>query len=202
MPTRDPSIHAPWLAAQRRSRARRAAAARRLRCVRGVRTAFLVALASLVLAAGAAGAQTGGTTAAPAPSPTVAAVQKALGLEADGVAGPQTRRAIRRFQRRHDLAVDGVIGPATLAALGLGAARTASAGNAAALEAIADCESGGDPAAVSADGTYRGKYQFSVATWTALGGSGDPAAAPEAEQDARAAALYAARGTAPWPTCA
>ena len=191
MPTRDPSIHAPWLAAQRRSRARRAAAARRLRRVRGVRTAFLAALASLVLA-GAAGAQTGGTTAAPAPSPTVAAVQKALGLEADGVAGPQTRRAIRRFQRRHGLAVDGVIGPATLAALGLGAARTASAGNAAALEAIAECESGGD----------RGKYQFSVATWTALGGSGDPAAAPEAEQDARAAALYAARGTAPWPTCA
>ena len=201
MPTRDPSIHAPWLAAQRRSRARRAAAARRLRRVRGVRTAFLAALASLVLA-GAAGAQTGGTTAAPAPSPTVAAVQKALGLEADGVAGPQTRRAIRRFPRRHDLAVAGVIGPAPRAALGLGAARTASAGNAAALEAIADCESGGDPAAVSADGTYRGKYQFSVATWTALGGSGDPAAAPEAEQDARAAALYAARGTAPWPTCA
>ena len=201
MPTRDPSIHAPWLAAQRRSRARRAAAARRLRRVRGVRTAFLVALASLVLA-GAAGAQTGGAAAAPAPSPTVAAVQKALGLEADGVAGPQTRRAIRRFQRRHDLAVDGVIGPATLAALGLGAARTASAGNAAALEAIADCESGGDPTAVSADGTYRGKYQFSVATWTALGGSGDPAGAPEAEQDARAAALYAARGTAPWPNCA
>jgi len=39
-------------------------------------------------------------------------------------------------------------------------------------------------------------------TVLALGGSGDPAAAPEAEQDARAAALYAARGTAPWPTCA
>ena len=201
MPKPDPSIHAPWLAALRRSRARRAAAARRLRCVRGVRTAFVVALASLVLA-GAAGAQTGGTAGTPEPSPTVAAVQKALGVDADGVAGPQTRRAIRRFQRKHGLAVDGLIGPATLAALGLGAARTASAGNAAALAAIADCESGGDPTAVSADGSYRGKYQFSVATWTALGGSGDPAAAPESEQDARAAVLYAARGTAPWPNCA
>jgi len=198
VPTTDPSIHAPWLAAQRRSRARRAASARRLRRVRGVRTAFLAALTSLVLA----GAHTGATAAAPAPTPAVAAVQKALGVEADGVAGPQTRRAIRRFQRRHGLTVDGVIGPATLAALGLAAARTASAGNAGALEAIAACESGGDPTAVSADGTYRGKYQFSVATWTALGGSGDPAAAPEAEQDARAAALYAARGTAPWPNCA
>ena len=28
------------------------------------------------------------------------------------------------------------------------------------LEAIAACESGGDPTAVSADGTYHGKYQF------------------------------------------
>src|SRR5205823_11235122 len=28
------------------------------------------------------------------------------------------------------------------------------------LNAIASCESGGDPTAVSADGAYRGKYQF------------------------------------------
>src|SRR6478752_4461524 len=28
------------------------------------------------------------------------------------------------------------------------------------LESIASCESGGNPAAVSSDGTYRGKYQF------------------------------------------
>jgi peptidoglycan hydrolase-like protein with peptidoglycan-binding domain len=199
VPTSDPSLHAPWLAAQRRSRARRAAAARRLRRVRGLRSALLVAVASLALAATAPAATSG---AAPKPSPTVAAVQRALGVDADGLVGPQTRRAIRRFQRRHGLAADGVIGPATLAALGLGAAHTATAGNAAALEAIADCESGGDPTAVSADGQYRGKYQFSFATWAALGGSGDPAAAPEAEQDARAATLYAARGTAPWPNCA
>ena len=69
------------------------------------------------------------------------------------------------------------------------------------LEAIAACESGGDPTAVSAGGTYRGKYQFDSGTWAAVGGSGDPAAAPEAEQDRRAAALYAERGSAAWPVC-
>ena len=69
------------------------------------------------------------------------------------------------------------------------------------LEAIASCESGGDPAAVSADGTYRGKYQFDTGTWASVGGSGDPAAAPEAEQDMRAAILYSRAGSSPWPVC-
>jgi hypothetical protein len=69
------------------------------------------------------------------------------------------------------------------------------------LESIAACESGGDPTIVSSDGTYRGKYQFSVSTWESVGGSGDPAAAPEEEQDYRAALLYAQAGSSPWPVC-
>ena len=69
------------------------------------------------------------------------------------------------------------------------------------LEAIAACESGGNPTSVSADGTYRGKYQFSYETWAAVGGSGDPAAAPEAEQDYRAALLYERSGPGQWPVC-
>ena len=69
------------------------------------------------------------------------------------------------------------------------------------LEAIAACESGGDPTVVSSDGSYRGKYQFSFETWASVGGSGDPAAAPEREQDYRAALLYAASGSSPWPVC-
>jgi TolA-binding protein len=69
------------------------------------------------------------------------------------------------------------------------------------LEAIASCESGGDPTAVSSDGTYRGKYQFDYGTWESVGGSGDPAAASEAEQDYRAALLYAQSGSSPWPVC-
>jgi len=69
------------------------------------------------------------------------------------------------------------------------------------LTAIAACESGGDPTIVSASGAYRGKYQFSVSTWESVGGSGDPAAAPEHEQDYRAALLYARSGSSPWPVC-
>jgi hypothetical protein len=69
------------------------------------------------------------------------------------------------------------------------------------LDAIAACESGGDPTAVSSDGTYRGKYQFDYGTWAAMGGSGDPAAAPESEQDYRAALLYEQSGSSPWPIC-
>ena len=69
------------------------------------------------------------------------------------------------------------------------------------LESIASCESGGDPAAVSADGSYRGKYQFDYGTWESVGGSGDPAAAPEDEQDYRAALLYSQSGSSPWPIC-
>ena len=71
----------------------------------------------------------------------------------------------------------------------------------AALERIAQCESGGNPQAVSASGQYRGKYQFDLGTWQSLGGAGDPAAASEAEQDRIAAILYGRSGPAPWPVC-
>jgi hypothetical protein len=83
-------------------------------------------------------------------------------------------------------------------------ARAAAAPSAAAspqLEAIAACESGGNPSAIGGGGAYRGKYQFDYGTWASVGGSGDPAAAPEAEQDARAAMLLARSGTSPWPVC-
>jgi soluble lytic murein transglycosylase-like protein len=68
------------------------------------------------------------------------------------------------------------------------------------LDAIAACESGGDPTAVNAAGYY-GKYQFDTGTWASVGGSGNPAAASEAEQDYRASLLYARAGSSPWPVC-
>ena len=77
----------------------------------------------------------------------------------------------------------------------------AAGASSATLSAIAACESGGNPAAVSADGAYHGKYQFDYSTWASVGGSGDPAAASEAEQDYRAALLYARSGSGAWPTC-
>ena len=82
-----------------------------------------------------------------------------------------------------------------------GSASNGGATTPAHLAAIAACESGGNPSAVGGGGAYRGKYQFDRQTWASVGGSGDPAAAPEAEQDQRAAALYARAGSAPWPTC-
>jgi hypothetical protein len=81
--------------------------------------------------------------------------------------------------------------------------KAAAAGSTAspALQAIASCESGGDPHAIGGGGAYRGKYQFDQGTWASVGGSGDPAAAPEAEQDRRAAILYARSGASSWPVC-
>jgi soluble lytic murein transglycosylase-like protein len=68
------------------------------------------------------------------------------------------------------------------------------------LDAIAACESGGDPTAVNAAGYY-GKYQFDMGTWASVGGSGNPAEASEAEQDMRASMLYSQAGSSPWPVC-
>ena len=68
------------------------------------------------------------------------------------------------------------------------------------LEAIAACESGGDPTTDTGNGFY-GKYQFDLQTWASVGGTGNPALASEAEQDERAAILYAQRGASPWPVC-
>lgn len=69
------------------------------------------------------------------------------------------------------------------------------------LERIADCESHGDPRAISSGGLYRGKYQFDRGTWASMGGKGDPAKASELEQDRRAAMLLKSSGSNPWPVC-
>jgi hypothetical protein len=69
------------------------------------------------------------------------------------------------------------------------------------LNRIAYCESKGNPRAIGGGGAFRGKYQFSYGTWSAVGGKGDPAAAPEAEQDRRAAMLLNRSGSSPWPVC-
>jgi len=245
----DPDVLTPEQLRARRSlrasQARRAALARRRRRSLRGRAGLSLAIAGLTVAAAGALAQepisAGGSSAEGEATPPssadsasskrsqVIAIQRALGLPADGVYGRRTRAAVRRFQRRNDLAVDGVAGPKTLAALGVGeakgsdgqstdgdaettatdgAAEPVSDGSDAAattsptLERIAQCESGGDITAVSPDGRYRGKYQSDRTTCRQMGGSGDdPAQASEAEQDRMAAKLLEARGTAPWPVC-
>jgi transglycosylase-like protein len=69
------------------------------------------------------------------------------------------------------------------------------------LAAIAACESGGNPSAIGGGGLYRGMFQMTYSAWASVGGSGDPAAAPVAEQVRRAAALYAQAGPGQWPVC-
>jgi peptidoglycan hydrolase-like protein with peptidoglycan-binding domain len=193
----------------RASRMRRATARlRRRRLLRSRRSMLVVTVGVLFASAGAVAQQVvspgGGMSA-----DTIAAAQKALGVTADGVIGPRTREATKRFQRKNGLTPDGVIGPQTLEALGVEEVevlgervRNVSGPASPALERIAACESGGDPTAISADGQYRGKYQFSQQTWSEIGGRGDPAQASESEQDRLAAKLLRVMGTSPWPNCA
>jgi peptidoglycan hydrolase-like protein with peptidoglycan-binding domain len=217
VPNFDSANPTPFLASLRASRRRRAEAALRARRKRVGRGGAGALLAAMTLIAGAAvaadgpggtvpAAGTGGASlTAGAGGSTVVALQRALGVPADGAFGPVTRRAVRAFQRSHGLTVDGIAGPATLGALGIAAsapkATKPAATSSTTLARIASCESGGNPAAISSSGRYRGKYQFSRTTWRALGGKGDPAKAPESVQDAMAAKLLAQRGTTPWPVC-
>ena len=190
-----------------------------------------LALLGLLCAAGGASADSGGavaptqtkqrsaTKSEPAPGAVVVKrgdrgdavrkVQSALGIAVDGVFGAQTEQAVKRFQKRKGIAVDGVVGPETRDALGLKPFARSSVKRGSTgvklprvLRQIAECESGGNPRAVSPGGQYRGKYQFSLDTWHNLGGDGDPVDAPEAEQDRIALKLYRRSGTAPWPSCA
>jgi hypothetical protein len=213
-----------------RSRLRRRAVAQRLATVRRRRRrggTSSIAVIGAVLALGGPLALAQTSAQAPAPSTlsagssgsAVSALQAALGTAQTGRYTASTARAVRKFQRAHGLTVDGVVGPQTAAALGLpssaqsgtqatssggavaGGGAASSGADGSTLAKIAQCESGGDPTAVSSDGIYRGKYQFTRSTWKQMGGSGDPAAAPEDEQDRLAAALLAAQGTAPWPVC-
>ena len=98
----------------------------------------------------------------------------------------RSRRELRKAKRA-----------AAEAETGQAAAAGAAPGH---LQAIAACESGGNYSTNTGNGFY-GAYQFTQETWASVGGTGNPAAASPAEQDKRAAMLYAQQGSSPWPVC-
>jgi uncharacterized protein YabE (DUF348 family) len=67
--------------------------------------------------------------------------------------------------------------------------------------ALAECESGNNPRSTGGGGRYRGLYQFTLSTWHAVGGKGDPIDWGRDEQTYRAKLLYMRRGSSPWPSC-
>jgi peptidoglycan hydrolase-like protein with peptidoglycan-binding domain len=85
----------------------------------------VLAVAALLLAPGLAEAK---SLKRGAEGPRVVQVQRWLGISADGIFGPGTRRAVKRFQRSHGLTADGIVGPVTWSALKRGSARNASSG--------------------------------------------------------------------------
>src|SRR4051812_33691309 len=105
-------------------------------------------------------------------------LQRVLSVDpVSGYYGTQTKAAVKRFQKRRGLKADGIAGPATLRALGIrvtqssyatggsapssGTSRSGSSGSSVnlppVLRKIAQCESGGNPRAISRSGRYRGK---------------------------------------------
>jgi resuscitation-promoting factor RpfA len=108
---------------------------------------------------------------------------------------PKRSRLKWRRIVRNGMVLAAVIG---LPVVALGAAGADP--SAADWHALRACESSGRYAVVAANGHY-GAYQFDVATWKSVGGTGLPSDASPAEQDYRALYLYRMRGWQPW-TCA
>jgi hypothetical protein len=139
-------------------------------------------------------------------------LQRALKIRADGQYGGKTKRAVRRFQRKNGLEADGVAGPETLEALGIAPAAggedsggdapsSGEVGSDEHLAQIRECESGGDYTANTGNGFY-GAYQFTKESWEQMGGQGLPHEAPPEEQDRLARKLMEEQGPEAWPNCA
>ncbi|TDN42479.1 LysM domain-containing protein [Curtobacterium flaccumfaciens] len=90
---------------------------------------------------------------------------------------------------------------AGIAATGVGlAAAPANAASGSTWDALAQCESGGNWAINTGNGYYGG-LQFTLGTWQANGGAGNPASAGRDAQIAVAERVLASQGWGAWPAC-
>lgn len=69
------------------------------------------------------------------------------------------------------------------------------------FDALAQCESGGNPQAVSPSGRYFGAFQFLPSTWRSIGYPGLPTDHSYAVQKEAAQVLQARAGWGQWPGC-
>ena len=197
-----------WEHSLARSRRRRAAAARRPGFHVGAVSAAMLAVAIVAPASELASAQEAASTSAVGADlqlgsrgPAVADAQRALGIPADGLFGPQTDQAVRSFQARRGLEVDGVIGPITSAALRGGAGGSVTMALQRALGVAADGEYGPiTRAAVRSFQQSRGLLVDGIAGPQTLGALGLPTAvtlgepaAPGTPSAGASAAVAAAR---------
>jgi peptidoglycan hydrolase-like protein with peptidoglycan-binding domain len=95
-------------------------------------------------------------------------VQRELGVPADGIFGPLSLSALKRFQRAHGLVADGIVGPATWSAL-------TSSGSGASAHASSDHSGGGVAAlqralGISADGDFGPATEAAVRQWQSAHG--------------------------------
>ena len=152
---------------------------------------------------------------------SVAKLQRALQIHADGRFTEGTRRAVLAFQRHDGLMVDGVVGPQTWDALfhitlaptttstttpssssyssaSSSSGSSTGSGGYTIPSGIVQCESGGNYSAVNPSSGAGGAYQILPSTWQAYGGQGLPQNASPAEQGRIAAAIYAHQGSSAW----
>ncbi len=167
---RDLALHEPWQKSLERSQRRRELAARARKEVarrKGASAAMATAMLAGPAAPFAAAAQGGSSkrgddASAPASDAgsgqqievragglplsfgyegdMVAALQKGVGVESDGIFGPITQNAVKAFQRRAGLPVTGVVDPTTWQALFSGTAAQGTASSSSAPGPVVDLE--------------------------------------------------------------